>query len=195
MNPAIAGRPDLMAGRKNLTVYQGMTGMSENTFINTKNESHSITADVLIPKDGAEGVLLAQGGRFGGWSLYVKDGKPAYTYNWLGLKCYDVTSQTKLAPGKNTIRFDFAYDGGGAGKGGLGAIIVNGQKVAEGRIDQTPVLPFVTRRDGRRRAQRRDARNRKLQSSVRLQWHNRQGDNRLGRDLRGGASRLRSRSA
>jgi arylsulfatase A-like enzyme len=137
MNPAIAGRPDLMAGRKTLTVYPGMTGMSENTFINTKNQSHSITADVVVPKDGAEGVLLAQGGRFGGWSLYVKDGKPVYTYNWLGLKRYDIASKTKLAPGKNTIRFDFAYDGGGAGKGGLGAIIVNGQKVAKGRIDQT----------------------------------------------------------
>ena len=137
MNPAIAGRPDLMAGRKTLTVYQGMTGMSENTFINTKNQSHSITADVVVPKDGAEGVLLAQGGRFGGWSLYVKDGKPVYTYNWLGLKRYDVAAKTKLAPGKNTIRFDFAYDGGGPGKGGQGVILVNGQKVAEGRIDQT----------------------------------------------------------
>jgi arylsulfatase A-like enzyme len=137
MNPAIAGRPDLMAGRTTLTVYPGMTGMSENTFINTKNQSHNITADVVVPKNGAEGVLLAQGGRFGGWALYVKDGKPVYTYNWLGLKRYDVVSQTKLAPGKNTIRFDFAYDGGGAGKGGLGAILVNGRKVAEGRIDQT----------------------------------------------------------
>jgi arylsulfatase A-like enzyme len=137
MNPAIAGRPDLMAGRKSLTVYPGMTGMSENTFINTKNQSHSITADVVVPKDGAEGVLLAQGGRFGGWALYMKDGKPVYTYNWLGLKRFSVTSKQKLQAGRNTIRYDFAYDGGGAGKGGLGAISVNGQKVAEGRIDQT----------------------------------------------------------
>ena len=78
-----------------------------------------------------------QGGRFGGWSLYVKDGKPVYTYNWLGLKRYSVASQQKLAAGKNTVRFDFTYDGGGPGKGGQGVILVNGQKVAEGRIDQT----------------------------------------------------------
>jgi arylsulfatase A-like enzyme len=142
MNPAIAGRPDLMAGRKTLTVYQGMTGLSENAFINIKNASHSITAEIDVPKDGAEGVLLAQGGRFGGWSFYVKDGKPVYTYNWLGLKRYDVASKTKLAPGKATVRFEFAYDGGGAGKGGLGTILVNGQKVAEGRIDQTQCCMF-----------------------------------------------------
>jgi len=141
-NPSLAGRPDLMAGRTTLTVYQGMTGMTENTFVNIKNQSHSITADVVVPKDGAEGVLLAQGGRFGGWSLYVKDGKPVYTYNWLGLKRYSVTSKQKLAPGKATVRFDFVYDGGGAGKGGLGIIIVNGQKVAEARIDQTECCTF-----------------------------------------------------
>jgi arylsulfatase len=69
MNPAIAGRPDLMAGRKTLTVYQGMTGLSENAFINIKNASHSITAEIDVPNEGAEGVLLAQGGRSGGWSL------------------------------------------------------------------------------------------------------------------------------
>jgi len=142
MNPEIAGRPDLMAGRKTLTVYQGMVGMSENAFINIKNQSHSITADVVAAKNGANGVLLAQGGRFGGWSLYVKDGKPIYTYNWLGLKRYSVASQQTLAPGKNTIRFEFAYDGGGAGKGGLGTILVNGKKVAQARIDQTQCCMF-----------------------------------------------------
>ena len=77
----MAGRPDLMAGRKSLTVYEGMTGMMENAFINVKNQSVTITADVEIPAGGANGVILCQGGRFGGWSLYVKDGKPAYTYN------------------------------------------------------------------------------------------------------------------
>jgi arylsulfatase A-like enzyme len=142
MNPAIAGRPDLMAGRKSLTVYEGMTGMSENAFINIKNQSHSITADVFVPKEEADGVLLAQGGRFGGWSLYVRGGRPIYTYNWLGLKHYSVASPQKLAPGKNTIRFEFAYDGGGAGKGGLGTILVNGKKVAQARIDKTQCCVF-----------------------------------------------------
>jgi hypothetical protein len=68
--------------------------------------------------------------------------KPVYTYNWLGLKRYSVASQQQLAAGKNTIRFEFAYDGGGAGKGGLGTILVNGQKVAEARIDQTECCTF-----------------------------------------------------
>ena len=84
LNAALVGRPDLMAGRTSLTVYEGMIGMSENVFINMKNRSHTITAEVQIPKGGAKGVILAQAGRFGGWSLYLKDGKPTYTYNFLG---------------------------------------------------------------------------------------------------------------
>src|SRR5207245_4021747 len=93
LNAAMVGRPDLMAGRTSLTAYDGMIGMSENVFINTKNRSHTITAEVQIPKNGANGVMLAQAGRFGGWSLYVKDGKPMYTYNWLGLQRYKVAAQ------------------------------------------------------------------------------------------------------
>ena len=85
LNAAVVGRPDLMAGRSPLTVYQGMIGMSESVFINTKNRSHTITAEIEIPKAGADGVILAQAGRFGGWSLYIQNGKPTYTYNWLGL--------------------------------------------------------------------------------------------------------------
>ena len=141
-DPKVAGRPDLMNGRKTLTVYPGMTGMSENSFINIKNQSHSITADIIVPDGGIEGVLLAQGGRFGGWALYVKDGKPVYTYNWLGLKRYNVVGDKKLEPGRATIVFNFAYDGGGAGKGGLGTILVNGEKVGEARIDQTQCCTF-----------------------------------------------------
>jgi arylsulfatase A-like enzyme len=142
MNPAIAGRPDLMAGRRSLTVYPGMPSMSENAFINTKNQSHSITAEVETPSSGVEGVILAQGGRFGGWAFYVKDGKPAYTYNWLGLKDYTVAAAEKLPEGKATVRFEFAYDGGGAGKGGTATILVNGKKVGEGRIEQTQCCMF-----------------------------------------------------
>ncbi len=137
VNAALAGRPDLMAGRTSLTVYEGMTGMSENVFINTKNRSHSITAEVLIPEGGANGVILSQAGRFGGWSLYLKDGKPTYTYNFLGLHSYKVAADKALPPGKTTIRYEFTYEGGGTGKGGQGLILVNGDKVAEGRIDRT----------------------------------------------------------
>jgi arylsulfatase A-like enzyme len=139
---ALVGRPDLMAGRTSLTVHEGMTGMSENVFINLKNQSHTITADVEIPKNGANGVILAQAGRFGGWSLYLKDGKPTYTYNFLGLQRYTVAAKQALPAGKGTIRFEFAYDGGGIGKGGVGTIFFNGKSIATGRIDRTQCCVF-----------------------------------------------------
>jgi len=142
VNPAIAGRPDLMAGRTSLTVYDGMTGMSENVFINLKNCSYSVTAEVDIPKGGAKGVILAQAGRFGGWSLYLKDGKPTYTYNFLGLKRFTVAARNPVPAGKAIIRYEFAYDGGGLGKGGVGTIFVNDKKVAEGRIEHTQPMIF-----------------------------------------------------
>jgi arylsulfatase len=141
-NAALVGRPDLMAGRMSLTVYEGMTAMSENVFINTKNRSHTITAEVQIPNGGGRGVILAQAGRFGGWSLYLKDGKPAYTYNLLGLKRFTIAGKQRLPAGKATIRYEFAYDGGGIGKGGTGTLVVNGQRVAEGRIDRTQGMIF-----------------------------------------------------
>lgn len=141
LNAALVGRPDLMAGRTSLTVFDGMIGMTENVFINTKNRSHWITADVQIPAGGANGVILSQAGRFGGFSLYVKDGKPTYTYNYLGLSSSKVASPKALPEGKVTIRYEFKYDGGGFGKGGVGAILVNGEKVVEGRIDRTQ--PYV----------------------------------------------------
>jgi arylsulfatase A-like enzyme len=137
----LAGRPDLMGGRTSLTLHEGMTGMTENTFINVKNRSKTITADVEIPQGGANGVILAQGGRFGGWSLYLKDGKPAYTYNFVGLQRYTVASPQSLPPGMATVKLDFAYDGGGPGKGGMATLSVNGEKVAEGRIEKT--TPYI----------------------------------------------------
>jgi arylsulfatase len=142
LNAALVGRPDLMAGRTSLTVHQGMTGMSENVFINVKNRSHTITADVEIPKSGANGVILAQAGRFGGWSLYVKDGKPTYTYNWLGLQRFTIAAKQALPAGTATIRFEFAYDGDGVGKGGVGTLSVNGKNVATGRIDRTQCCAY-----------------------------------------------------
>jgi len=140
VNAATAGRPDLMAGRKSLTLYEGMTSMSENVFINIKNRSLTITAQVTVP-DGANGVILAQAGRFGGWTLYLRDGKPCYTYNFLGLESYDIVSKDAIAAGDATVRFEFDYEGG-MGKGGLGTILVDGKKVAEGRIDRTQAIIF-----------------------------------------------------
>ena len=141
-NSELAGRPDLMGGRKSLTVYQGMKGMSENVFINAKNKSHTITAEVDTAGGSTNGVILAQAGRFGGWSLFVKGGKPTYTYNYLGLKETTITSSQALPSGKATVRFEFVYDGGGPGKGGMAKIFVNDQEVASGRIEATQANIF-----------------------------------------------------
>jgi arylsulfatase len=142
VNAALAGRPDLMAGRTSLTVFEGMTGMTENVFINVKNRSHTITAQVEIPDRGAEGVILCQAGRFGGWSLYQKGGKPTYTYNFLGLERFTIAAPEAVPAGKATIRFEFNYDGGSLGAGGTGTLRVNGKKVAEGRIERTQGVVF-----------------------------------------------------
>jgi arylsulfatase len=97
---------------------------------------------VEVPDSGAHGAIIVQGGRFGGWALYVKDRVPAYDYNFLGLQRFTVAGKKRLAPGKATIRFEFAYDGGGLAKGGLGTLYVNDEKVGEGRIDRTQPMIF-----------------------------------------------------
>ncbi|MBM9513702.1 arylsulfatase [Desulfogranum marinum] len=142
INAALVGRPDLMAGRTSLTLADGMTGMSENVFINVKNRSKTITAEVEVSEDGGHGAVIVQAGRFGGWALYVKEGVPAYDYNFLGMERFTVSAKEKLKPGKSTIRFQFDYDGGGLGKGGNGTLYVNGEKVAEGRIERTQPMIF-----------------------------------------------------
>jgi arylsulfatase len=139
---AAVGRPDLMAGRTSLTLAQGMAGMMENTFINVKNKSKTITAELDAVDSNANGVILAQGGRFGGWALYVKDGVPAYDYNFLGLQRNSIAATEKLPAGKSTVRFEFHYDGGGLGKGGHAALYVNGKQVADGRIERTQPIIF-----------------------------------------------------
>jgi arylsulfatase len=142
MNAASAGRPDLMGDRTSLTLAAGMVGMSENVFINIKNRSFSIDAEVEVPEGGANGVILAQAGRFGGWSLYLKEGKPTYCYNFLGLQQFKVAAPQALAAGKATVRMNFDYDGGGIGKGGTATLLVNGGVAASGRIDRTQGMIF-----------------------------------------------------
>jgi arylsulfatase A-like enzyme len=139
-NPAVAGRPDVMGGRTSLTVYEGMTGMKENAFINTKNSSYSITADIEAPGSAASGVILAQGGAHAGWSFYMKDGKPKFAYNYLG-NVTTIDSAGRLPAGRVTVGYDFAYDGGKPGSGGTGTLLINGKKVATGRIERT--IPFL----------------------------------------------------
>jgi arylsulfatase len=137
LDAAAVGRPDLMGGRTSITLSEGMAGMMEAVFPNVKNRSKTITAEIEVPAGGGNGTLIAQGGRFGGWSLYVKDGAPGYDYNFLGLQRTSIASTKKLSPGKAELRFEFDYDGGGQAKGGKGTLFVNGEKVAEGRIPAT----------------------------------------------------------
>jgi arylsulfatase A-like enzyme len=137
LDGAAVGRPDLMRGRTSITLSEGMTGMMEAVFPNVKNRSKTITAEIEVPASGGNGTVIAQGGRFGGWSLYVKDGMPGYDYNFLGLQRTTIASTKKLGAGKAEVRFQFDYDGGGPAKGGKGTLFVNGEKVAEGRIPAT----------------------------------------------------------
>ncbi|MEE9118269.1 MAG: sulfatase-like hydrolase/transferase [Calditrichia bacterium] len=139
-NAKLAGRPDLMDGRTSLILAQGMSGIMENAFLNVKNTSITITAEVDL-KGNDNGIILCQGGKFGGWALYMDDGKPTYTYNWFGLEQYTVQSTQVLGKGRTNIKLDFAYDGNGSGKGGMATIYVDNVKTAEGRIEKTqPVL-------------------------------------------------------
>ncbi len=143
-DPKIAGRPDLMDGRKELTVYPGMLYMAENTFINMKNTSFDLTADVEVEGDKNHGVLIAQGGRFGGWTFWVKNGKPAYSYNFLGLELFQVEAQKSIPAGKHTLKVAFDYDaeGGKRGGGGKVELYIDQEKVGEGRVGKTHANVF-----------------------------------------------------
>ena len=140
-NPAIAGRPDLLGGRKSLTVYPGMTGMMENAFINVKGVHHTVTAEVEVADAKTSGVIIAQAGYFGGWTLYAKNGKVHHEYNWFALERTNIASSSALAPGKHTIVYEFIPDSAKPGTGGKSILSIDGQKVAEGQIPKTQ--PFV----------------------------------------------------
>jgi arylsulfatase A-like enzyme len=137
----LAGRPDLVGSRTSLTLNEGMTGISENAFINIKGRSSAITAEIEVPKDGANGVIIAQAGRFGGWSLYMKGGRMHQVYNFGGLERTTVSSPQALSPGRHTILYEFAYDGGKPGSGGMSRLSVDGKQVGEARVPRT--MPFV----------------------------------------------------
>ncbi|NNL02671.1 MAG: arylsulfatase [Eudoraea sp.] len=140
-NAAIAGRPDLMGDRLSLTLAQGMEGMLENTFLNVKNSSKTIEADVsLTGKDN--GIILCQGGKFGGWALYLNDGKPAYTYNYFGLDSYTIEAPKAISGENAKIKLEFEYDGGGTGKGGMAKLYIDGSLAAEGRVEKTVPAVF-----------------------------------------------------
>ncbi len=117
LNADIAGRPTLVQGNRQL-LFGGMGRLTESSVVSIKNKSHAVTAEVVVPDGGAQGVIVAQGGSIGGWSLYVKDGKPRYCYNLLGVQRFYVGSDRELPPGTHQVRMEFAYAGGGLGKGG-----------------------------------------------------------------------------
>ena len=135
LDPAIAGRPDLMNGRTKLVLYEGATGIPENAFINVKNTSLSITAEIDVPSNPS-GVIVCQGGDFGGWTFYLTGGKPAYSYNYVGIELFTIQSNQNVTAGRHTIKFDFNYEGG-RGAGGTGIITLDGKKIAEGKIGKT----------------------------------------------------------
>jgi arylsulfatase len=140
-NPAIAGRPDLLDGRKTLTVYPGMTGMLENAFINVKGVRHTITAEVEVKDSSTQGVIIAQAGYFGGWALYMKGGRVVHDYNFFGLTHTKVASKSPLSAGKHTIVYEFVPDEAKPGTGGKSTLSIDGQLVAEAHIAKTQ--PFV----------------------------------------------------
>jgi len=135
-NAKAVGRPVLLGDRTSVSYFEGMKGMGVDIFIDLRNVGYTVTADVEVGKNG-NGVIVCQGGRFGGLSFYLKNGKPAFTYNFLGLESTDIVSSQSLKPGKYTLAYDFKYDGGGPGKGGVGTLSVNGRKVAEGKLNRT----------------------------------------------------------
>ena len=130
-------RPSLTRGRDEFTYYPGLVRIPEGAAPDTKNKSWQIKAEAVIPKGGAEGMLLTHGGRFSGWGFYLLKGKPVFNYNLAGVAHYNIAAKDKLAPGAHTIVYDFKYDGGGLGKGGVGTIQVDGKTVVTGRIERT----------------------------------------------------------
>jgi arylsulfatase A-like enzyme len=142
LNPDLAGRPQLIRGRSQL-LFRGMGRLSENSVVVIKNKSHSITAQIVVPASGAQGVMISQGGAFGGWSLYATaDGRPAYCYNLFGVQRFKVYGEQPIPAGEHQVRAEFTYDGGGLGKGGTVSLYVDGAKVGEGRVDATQPMVF-----------------------------------------------------
>ncbi|MBL0006973.1 MAG: arylsulfatase [Saprospiraceae bacterium] len=135
-NAELMGRPTVMGKRTSVTYGEGMKGMGVDIFIDLRNKSYTITAEVEVDKKG-NGVIVCQGGRFGGLSFYLKDGKPAFSYNYLGLNTETIIAKKALKAGKYTLVYDFKYDGGGPGKGGTGTITSNGVQIAEGKLTRT----------------------------------------------------------
>jgi arylsulfatase len=140
-NADMAGRPLLVKGNSQL-LFSGMGRLGENTVLVMKNKSFSLTAEVEVPSKGAEGVIIHQGGAFGGMSLYAKGGKAKFAYNFFGLQTFTIEASLPIPTGKHQVRMEFAYDGGGLAKGGNVSLYYDGKKVGEGRVERTHPMMF-----------------------------------------------------
>jgi arylsulfatase A-like enzyme len=140
-NAELAGRPQLVRGTSQL-LYEGMGRLSENSVLVLKNRSHAVTAQIDVSDGGAEGVMVAQGGAYAGWSLYLHEGRPAYCYNFFGLQLFKVYGEEPVPAGEHQVRMEFGYDGGGLGKGGNVTLYVDGGEVGEGRVEHTVPMLF-----------------------------------------------------
>jgi arylsulfatase A-like enzyme len=139
--PEVAGRPKLVKGDRQ-RLFAGMGRLTESSVVSIKNKSHAVTAEIVVPEGGAQGVIIAQGGSIGGWSLYVKDGKLRYCYNLLGIQRFYVDSDREIPAGTHQVRMEFAYDGPGLGKGGTVSLYLDGEKIGEGTVAATAAMIF-----------------------------------------------------
>ena len=141
LNPDIAGRPTLIRGNSQL-LFAGMGRLSESSVVSIKNKSFSVTTELQVPDGGANGVIIAQGGRFGGWSVYVDAGAAKFVYNVLGIQHFTIAADRPIPEGTHQVRMEFAYDGGGLAKGGDVTLYYDGEAVGTGRVGATQPLIF-----------------------------------------------------
>ena len=141
LEPTIAGRPTLIRGNSQL-FFAGMGRLSENSVVSIKNKSFSVTAELDVPEDGADGVIIAQGGRFGGWAVYAKQGRAKFVYNVLGIQEFTTEAEAPIPAGTRQVRMEFAYDGGGLAKGGNVTLYYDGTAVGTGRVEATEPMIF-----------------------------------------------------
>jgi arylsulfatase A-like enzyme len=142
MNAELMGRPSLIAGRTEMTYYPGTIGIPDAASPPMCNKSWTITADIELPGDNANGMIVTHGGLEGGYGLYLRDGKPTFVYNFLGMERPTLTAKDALPKGKVQLVVDFVYDGGGMGKGGEITMTANGKKIAGGRLERTIPIQF-----------------------------------------------------
>ena len=174
-NPDLAGRPELIKGTRQL-LFGGMGRLTENSVVVMKNKSHAVTAEIEVSNGPAEGVIVAQGGAFGGWTLYAKDGKPAYCYNLFGLQLFKVAGEEAIPNGTHQVRMEFAYDGGGLAKGGNVTLYLDGRRSARAawtqpcRCSSRPTRRPTSARTAPRRSLTTSSRARRSSAAASTGW-------------------------